>query len=168
LELRTYTGQRGVDRRRQAGNPDAVLIGPDYGNFDNARMEMDYTDEKTYIYAGGLGEGAARVIGTASDAVRIGASPFGRREYFKDSRHSTTLADANDEADSELRERRLKVSLTGSIIETPNVRYGINFSFGDLLTVEFNGQLFDARVSVVHARFQERREALDARIRYES
>lgn len=164
MQLRTYTGQRGVDRRRSSGNANAVLFGPDYGNFDTGRLNVDYTDERTYIYAGGQGEGAARVIGTASDTARIGISPFNRREHFRDARQSTTLVGVTDEADTELRARRPRTTLTGEIISGGTALYGVDFNFGDYITVEFNGQLYDCRISHVSARYERRTEQLTLKV----
>jgi len=76
LELRTYTGQRGVDRRASSGAP--VILREQAGVLENATLEIDYHNEKTFIIAGGQGEGTARLIATALDTVRMGVSPFGR------------------------------------------------------------------------------------------
>lgn len=86
LELRTYTGQRGQDRRWPSGSS-PLLISAETGTLASASIEEDASEEATFVYAAGQGEGAARVVATASNSARAALSPFGRIEYFQDARN---------------------------------------------------------------------------------
>lgn len=134
LELRTYTGQRGVDRRASTASP--VVLREQAGALENATLEIDYHNEKTFIVAGGQGEGTARLIATALDTVRMGVSPFGRVEDFADMSNVNDATSLQDDADSALYNGRPLITFTGDLIETPALTRGIQFDLGDLLTAE--------------------------------
>jgi hypothetical protein len=134
LELRTYTTQRGVDRRASSGSP--VILREQAGVLENAELEIDYHNEKTFVVAGGQGEGTARLIATALDTTRMGVSPFGRIEDFLDMSNVADAASLQDDADSGLRYGRPVITFTGDLIETPALTRGIHFDLGDMLTAE--------------------------------
>lgn len=149
LELRTYTTQRGVDRRMSTANP--VILREQAGVLENAQLEIDYANEKTFVVAGGQGEGAARLIATALDTARMGVSPFGRIEDFADMSNVADAAGLQDDADAGLRYGRPIVTFTGDLIETPALTRGIQFDLGDMLTAEDpqTHQQYDVRLDRV-------------------
>jgi len=149
LELRTFAVQRGVDRRASTANP--VILSQSRGNLTNAHLVIDYTESASFIVAGGQGEETNRLIGTAFDATRAGASPFGRIERFRDAANVSAQASVDDEADSQLRASRPVILFTGDLIETPALTRGIDFDLGDMLTAEHpqSGQQFDVRLDVI-------------------
>lgn len=134
LELRTYTTQRGVDRRASTANP--VILREQAGVLENAELTIDYHEEATFIVAGGQGEGAARLIATALDTTRMGVSPFGRIERFADMSNIADATSLQDDADAGLRNGRPIITFTGDLIETPALTRGIHFDLGDMLTAE--------------------------------
>lgn len=134
LELRTYTTQRGVDRRAGSGSP--VILREQAGVLENAQLEIDWHNEKTFVIAGGQGEGTQRLIATALDTVRMGVSPFGRVEDFADMSNVADSTSLQDDADAGLRNARPLVSFSGDLIETPALTRGIHFDLGDMLTAE--------------------------------
>ena len=134
LELRTYTTQRGVDRRASSGSP--IILREQAGVLENAQLEIDYHDEKTFAVAGGQGEGTARLIATSADTTRMGVSPFGRVEDFLDMSNVNSTASLQDDADMGLYHARPVITFTGDLVETPALTRGIQFDLGDLLTAE--------------------------------
>lgn len=146
LELRTYTGQRGVDRRASTASP--IILREQAGVLENATLEIDYHNEKTFVIAGGQGEGTERMIATAPDTVRMGVSPFGRVEDFLDMSNVNDSASLQDDADYGLYHGRPLITFTGDLIETPALTRGIQFDLGDLLTAEDpqTHQQFDVRL----------------------
>lgn len=165
LELRTYATLRGVDRRANTANP--VILSDLRGNLENAQLITDYGDEATFIVAGGQGEEDLRVIGTALDSARAGASPFGRIERFRDASNVATQAAIDDEADSQLRASRPVVYLQGDLVETAGLTRGVDFDLGDMVTGEHpqSGQQYDMRIDLVHVTLtsQARREQIGLR-----
>lgn len=149
LELRTYATQRGVDRRASSGSP--VILREQAGVLENAELDIDYTNEKTFVVAGGQGEGADRLIATALDTTRMGLSPFGRIETFADMSNVADSASLQDDADSGLRNGRPVITFAGDLIETPALTRGIHFDLGDMLTAEDpqTHQQYDVRLDVI-------------------
>lgn len=150
LELRTYTTQRGVDRR--AGTASPVILREQAGVLENAQLEIDYHNEKTFVVAGGQGEGTQRLIATALDTARMGVSPFGRIEDFADMSNVSSSTYLQDDADAGLRYGRPVISFTGDLIETPALTRSIQFDLGDILTAEDpqTRQQYDVRLDMVH------------------
>jgi hypothetical protein len=149
LELRTYTTQRGVDRRASTASP--IILREQAGVLENATLEIDYRDEKTFVVAGGQGEGTQRLIATALDTGRMGASPFGRIEKFADMSNVADSAALQDDADADLRYGRPVITFTGDLIETPALTRGIQFDLGDQVTAEDpqTRQQYDVRLDRV-------------------
>lgn len=168
LTLKTYTGSRGVDHSADSGDP--VKISEDSGTLVDPELDEDHAEEHNYIYAGGQGVGAARAIATASDAERMGASPFNRREFFVDGRNAPT-DDADylaSEAQAALRAARAKKVLTGKIVDTEGLVYGIHYGFGDILSATCQGVTFDAHLDTIHVTVEGGVITRDNRIRGES
>lgn len=149
LELRTYTGQRGVDHTADSADP--VILAEQRGNLEHAELTIDYHDEATFTIAGGAGEKADRLIATALDTTRIATSPFGRIEKFVDSSNTDTAAALQHEADSALDAARPTITFTADLIETPATTRGIHFDLGDLVTAESprGNQQYDCRIDSV-------------------
>lgn len=149
LELRTYT-QRGVDRRASTANP--VILREQAGVLENAQLEIDWRNEKTFVVAGGQGEGTQRLIATALDTTRMGQSPFGRIETFADMSNVSDLTSLQDDADADLRYGRPVITFSGDLIETPALTRGIQFDLGDMVTAEDpqTNQQYDVRLDMIH------------------
>lgn len=157
--FRTYVNQRGIDHSKGSLNP--ILFGSKYGNFVNDIYIDDGTEEATFIYAGGKGEGTDRIIGGAQDAVRIGVSPFGRIEGWVDARQADLLAAVTAEADAELHKRVPKRTISGKVADIDNCRYGLHYGFGDKVTVETDEVSVTAFVDSIHVTVSEGQETVD-------
>lgn len=155
LELRTYTTQRGVDRRASTASP--VILREQAGVLENAALEIDWHEETTFAIAGGQGEGTARLIATALDTGRMGASPFGRIETFADMSNVADATSLQDDADAAVRYGRPVITFTGDLIETPALTRGIQFDLGDMVTAEDpqTRQQYDVRLDMIHESMNE-------------
>jgi hypothetical protein len=164
LEFRTYVQQRGVDHRFPAGmNP--VMIGPEFGNMGACSLTTDWRDEVTYAKAGGRGEGADRLTATAQDNIRIGTSPFGLREKFVSATQYETAVGLDGEAEAAVRQGRPKTIFRGQILDTPDTRYGVHWAWGDYVTVQAFGRLFDARIEAIEVTVEQGKETINAWVR---
>lgn len=152
LELRTYTGQRGADRRFSSGS--GLLFTEARGNLAGAILTVDRTDEITFAYAGGADRDYGRSNEWAVDTTRMGESVFGRREVFVDSGNVTTDADVQADADAACRAGRPVITATGEIQETDECVRGVHFDYGDLVTVEVQGTQYDMRLDVLDVTVQ--------------
>lgn len=149
FEFRTYTQQRGVDHRFPGGlNP--VLISPEMGNLGACRYSQDWRDEVTYALAGGQGDDSIRATASAQDSVRINASPFGLRETFvSDTSSVSAAAGLTADAQAAVRNGRLKQIFSGTLLDTPDTRYGVEWQWGDYVTAQVFGQAIDCRIDAV-------------------
>lgn len=142
LEFRTYTGHRGVDHT-------ADSLQPVYLPLDSVTITDDWREEITYVYAAGLGIGANRAIGTASNTVLSNESPFGRIEYFWDGKQTGDTAVLNDEAEAQLRMKRPRRIITGAVQQIDGALFGIHYNFGDLCAIAVDGEVRDVRLDTI-------------------
>lgn len=160
----TFTGQRGSDRRAVASmNP--AIFSLEYGNLDTPQMIQDYGYEVTYVYGGGQGEEEARTIEEMSDSERLNRSAFGRIEDWQDARNEDSDAGVQDAARSRLASGRPRVRFIGVLRDMPSSRYGVEWDFGDRVTVAYRGQQYDGMIrSVVIGVDNQAVETIDARV----
>ena len=149
LELRTYTGQRGVDRRAGSANP--VILRDQSGVFENAQLEIDYHNERTYILAIGRGSFNNILTATSSDTGLIAQSPFGRSEDLMSRKNVYNVTALQDDSDSGLWAARPLITFTGEITEAENLTRGIHFDVGDIVTAESpqTKQQYNVRFDVI-------------------
>jgi hypothetical protein len=166
LTFRTYTGQRGADRRYPGGS--AVVLSPEQGNLTSLKQVFDATEEATVAYAGGQGEGEERAVATATDSARLAASPFNRIEIFKDARNTDTEAALQDEADATLRAARPKRIFAARVNDTAGTQFGVHYRFGDYVTAQFAGESFDCRIEAVKVTVAGGDETVDVQLRSET
>ena len=156
----TYADFLGEDRRPSSSN--RLLIGEQYGNLRNAKVEWLLSDEATAVYAGGQGQGEERVIKFAEDAKRIElGAPYGRVEIFKDARNHETDDAIQQEAEDALREAKPKIRVTGQLVETEDCRYNRDFRWSDFVTVEAYGVRTDCLIKAVGLSAEKRNERID-------
>jgi len=152
-QFRTYAGQRGQDHTH-GGDAGLRLIGPQYGNLQNAKIILfDRKAEANVAYAGGRGEASDRELYEAEDTTRSKASPYNRREIFVDARNTEAgnTAQLEDKAYSGLEENKPKSYMTGSLVDTDGFRYGIDYGFGDKVTATAKGYTTDCHISAMSA-----------------
>ena len=166
FQFRTYAGQRGTDHSRTSGDP--RLVGKQYGNLSEASFGTFHSDERNNIIVGGQGEGDARLIVYSQNLDRIGASKWNQRDYFKDSRDNDTVALLQADADEVLNEYKPKQILTGRLLDTTGMQFGVHYQFGDIVTAQAFGYNVDCHISSVRVKVdQDNGEQIDVRLRGE-
>lgn len=127
-----------------------VVFSLEWGNLLTPSIQHDYSNEANAVYAGGQGQGSSRVIATAKDTARIGASSLNRREAFAFSSGSAS-ATVEAEAEAELERRRPKLTVSGTLLSTPLTPYGglDGWSLGDKVTVSYAGLQFNVVIRSV-------------------
>ncbi len=163
FEFRTYRAQRGTDHTFPNGqNP--VILSPDRGNLTSVLRSFDYSNEATYVYAGGAGFNQFQFVATASSSDRIGQSPLNRREIFISS--GGIAQTVIDDAAAGLRESRPERIFQGKLVNVPGTtEYGIHWNFGDLVTVEFEGESINCSIDAVSIEVSEGNEDIIATLR---
>lgn len=147
LELRTYAGQRGSDRRASATTP--LVFSVNAGTLENVEMDEDWTQETNYAYAGGAGEGAARLVRASFDIDAYGLSPFDRCEVFVDDSNNADANAVARAAEAATIAGRARVLIAGDLVERASMTRGIHFDLGDYVTVEHRGLQVDVRMDTI-------------------
>ncbi len=160
--FKTYASLVGIDRRGIG-----LSLSEINENFVLDGVGFDASDEVTYMYVGGAGTEAARIIGTSTSAARVNLSAYNRREAFFNASQEKTQAGADDVAEQELSRRRAQRIFSGTIVERPNYRYGIEWDFGDILTAEQAGRAYDVMVRKVEISIDSAGERITARVEVE-
>ena len=165
FEFRTYRSQRGIDHTFPNGISPLVLS-PERGNLTSVLRSFDYTGEATYIYAGGAGFNQFRYVATASNLDRIGATPLNRREMFLNATQEGVAQEVDNAAKAALRENRPARIFQGRLFNVPGTtEYGVHWGFGDLVTVEFDGESINCSIDAVQIEVKNSEEQITATMR---
>ncbi len=146
LQLRTYAGQRGIDRSSTSGAP--LVFSSARRNLANVVLTIERRNEVTFVVAGGTGEKDARATETSFDSTRAGESPFNRRELLYNVNNSGDSATLQDIADAQVYSGRRRITLEADVVQTESATRGIHYDYGDIVVVEEYGQQIDCRVDV--------------------
>lgn len=139
----TSTAQLGQDLRNSG-----LVFSDENGNLANPDMLEDWGNEANFAYGLGGGPGPVREILTAEATDRSGATWYARREISRDARNQKT-AGVTAAAQAALVAARPIVSFSGDIVSTAGCLYGVNWGFGDRVTVSYDGRQFDALIRSV-------------------
>ncbi len=161
FQFRTYTGQPGVDRTNNGSNTSSAVFSLANASIDNADYSRDFSDEVNYVYAGGLGQKSDRNVVSAGDADRIAESPINLCETFVTATHldESEIAEAVYEA---LNENRPYHKLSCSLLDTDTTRYGVDWNWGDKVTVAYADGEFHEIVRVVEVAVRNKKENISA------
>lgn len=145
FEFRTYSPLRGVDRT--IGNNTApIIFSKEAGNLADPALRFDYTDEMNIIYGLGQGDGEDRMVDPENDQVRGRLSPWNVHEDIVPATEEDTVQGISYHAYDKMQKLRPQVVFSGKLVDTPWTRFGVDWGFGDLVTVRFRGMEFDGRV----------------------
>lgn len=137
-----------TDRRDTTANP--VIFEDDSESLTNVSLTEDWTREASAGIAGGRFLDEGRDYGTAVNDSIIQSSPFGYREVLRNASYakddSNTLS---DEAKSIINEFKMTESLSAQMVNLPGQRLGVDFKFGDMVTVVAFGRKFDPIISPI-------------------
>lgn len=170
LEFNTYTQQRGNDRTSGTG---VLTLGADFGTLRDVIRTDNWEGEITYVYATGMGFASYQLVEEAGDDTRIGLSPFGRIEETRQAQNVTDLSTSNNnpllaEAQAGVREGRPRRVVQAKInADAPGAQYGVNWSWGDKVKTDVDGEVQTARVDAVKISVTGKRETVEAVLRIE-
>lgn len=164
LTFKTYADQRGKDL---VNGPSPVVLSDQFGVLADVNITKDYSSEITSVTVGGSGPGAGRAIETVTDATRVDASPFNRIEGFYDARDWEDPTLLIGEGNNFLAQNRPKSVLTAKVIDSPQVRYDVHYSYGDMVVAIADGMQFTCLIDAVGIKVSDGREELDVRLKGE-
>ena len=161
FEVVTFTGQRGMDRSTDG----QVVFSLERRTLADGDLTYAYTDQATRIIAGGQGRGSERTIERADDATAQAESPYGLIEGWRQATGAATSAAVEGEAEAGLWQRRARVRFNGTAQQVQGCLYGVNYGWGDIVPVQFEGVTLPCRVATVRNRAQRGAgEQLDIRL----
>jgi hypothetical protein len=149
FEFRTYTNLLGVDRTATTGlNP--VVFSEEFGNLAEPKMREDWSEEHDYVYGGGQGEEADRIIDPEDDPWRMHRSIWNRRECFQDAREEDTQIGVANKAYQRMEQDRPKLRFSGKLLDAQQSIFGLHWNYGDKVTAryryEFDGMINAYRI----------------------
>ena len=144
----TYINLIGADRTARTGDR-PVIFSKENGNIRVPFLREDYRELHNYIWGGGQGQGTARLIDPEKDLPSIGRSIWGKREAFQDAREEDTLQGVANRAYERLRKDRARLIFRGELLDTPQAAYGIDWFYGDKITVRYKDRELDGIVSSI-------------------
>lgn len=143
--FRTWVPIRGVDRT--LGTAIAPLVfSREAGNLSTPILRFDYTQEENIVYGLGPGDGASRMVDPENDVPRENLSIWNLHEGVCPATEESTYQGIANRAYQKMQEMRPRVVFEGKLVDTAQTRFGIDWGYGDVVTVRFQGMEFDGRV----------------------
>jgi hypothetical protein len=147
LMFKTWAGQPGVDRTVNPYTSKSISL--ESGALRSATWGFDSDGKYNVVYGLGQESGGVRQIVAAVDTMPVTVSPFWRREETVDARGAELTAELLGEARAELARVRNKKVVQATIANNSVVRYGVDWTYGDRLNVEIEGQRYACLVESV-------------------
>lgn len=144
LIFKTYTNQRGADRGSNSRSPIYLAHHTDPvnvmgGGLNYASIEIDASDERSYIYSGRQAEEANAIFAEIGNSIVLDSGPFARSEDFITTGESVEYNDVMTEAHAWMQEKFRNLILNAHIQETNDMQFGMDYGFGDILALRYLG-----------------------------
>ena len=143
--FRTWSPLRGINRT-VSGGVAPVVFSREMGNLANPSLRFDYTEEENLVYGLGPGTGTTRMVDPENDVPRATVSIWNLREGVAPATEEDTLIGIAWRSYNRMQAQRPQVILTGDLLDTPMTRFGVDWDFGDEVTVRYRGMEFDGQV----------------------
>lgn len=160
LELQTFAGQRGTDRST------AVVLSPERGNLTNVSLAKDYSPAASRVIVAGTGQELWRNVVEVANTAQANNSPWGYiKEHFYSTDRATTTTEAVHFGEAYLNLNANKVTLSGTPLNIGSLAYGVDYRWGDKITIEFLGYIAIVSLDRVSVRVRDGAEnvEMDAR-----
>ena len=151
LIFRTYTNQRGADRGSNSPSPIYLAHHTDPVNvmgsgLNYASIEIDATDERSYIYSGRQAEETNAIFAEIGNSIALDSGPFARSEDFITTGESVEYNDVMTEAHAWMQEKFRNLMLNAHIQETNDMQFGVDYGFGDILALRYLGTTLNVHI----------------------
>lgn len=158
FQFRTYNGQRGIDRTttglssttglNSAGNA-PHLFSVELGNLTEVEYGVTHSKEINAMFVLGQGVEGSREVVYVLDATAIALSTWNRREGKWDGRNEIATAGLTSIGNSKLKEFQYQQYLKGDIIQVPSSTYGLQYNWGDKVTVRYGSVEVNKKINSV-------------------
>lgn len=142
FEFVWYTGQRGTDRSA------TVIFSTATGTIGELAIEQPRINDFNAVIVAGAGNESARMIATRPASLPTG---FDLREQWVDARNGqNTITALQNVGNVELGiAAKNRVTYSAQILQTPAMRYGVEYFIGDLVSVYTGSGTVTQKVSAV-------------------
>lgn len=140
----------GLDRNVENidGNP-PTIFDMGFGNMSIPIFSKNFSEQVTFVYVGGAGQGTGRLITEVTDTITVALSPWNRREAFVNASQENTLGGLWTHGKSYLNEHSSPPSFNFKILQTPGTRWLEDWELGDIVTARYFGNDFLKKVDEV-------------------
>jgi len=144
LVFKTYAQQRGANHGSNSPAPIYLSHHTDPVNvmgsgLNYASIEIDATDERSYIYSGRQAQEANVIFEEIGNEIALNTGPFARTEDFITTGESVEYNDVMTEAHAWLQEKFRNLILNAHLEETNDMQFGIDYNFGDVVALRYLG-----------------------------
>lgn len=160
--FQSFPNHRGSDRRLNLGNSKGIVVSDTMEQMRNVRFNVDWQSEKTSIHSSYTVSGNPNPITTKvnkKDLRRIANSPFSVRERYVASPNQEISNTANAALRSPSSYPTYAVSAT--LQDIPSFLFGIDWNYGDYLTINVFGTQVDARINTISISLSNKSEQID-------
>lgn len=140
----------GTDRSvgNLGGNP-PTIFDVAFNNMEIPILSLNGSDEVTFVYIGGQGQGTARTIRTLEDTAASAISPWNRQEAFVDARNESTNDGLDTHGQAYLNDHRYIERLTFNIEQTEGTQWLRDWELGDIITARYGGRQFSKKITKI-------------------
>ncbi|HPC92817.1 MAG TPA: hypothetical protein P5282_05675 [Anaerolineaceae bacterium] len=136
FQLRSYVGQRGVDRSA------TVTVGDVNYTLSDYELLFDYTGSARVFVSTGKNDTGFAVATAANFPQILATDPFALRELVASSGQTGTALQSD--ADRNLQSRLPVAQLTGSLVPDEVFIYGVDYDWGDKVSAFVEGAVFNS------------------------
>jgi len=147
FEFQWAANQWGLDRTVGNGVRPPVTFSAIAGNLERINHGYNRINETNICYVQGAGLTTTRLRRTRQDAGLLAGSPWARRAVARDARDEDNNARLDERGDEVLEKEQPRRNLDFAARQTVATRYGREWDFGDLVSVEYWEGLINYRVS---------------------
>lgn len=126
--FQVWINNRGADLTR------AVVLSPHYGTMAATKWRRSWTELANWVHIGGAGQDDLRLVAGILDDESIMRSPFYPIETFIDGGEIYAEDALLDLGRVELRRRRGLRTVSGEVVQSPEVRFGREYTYGDVVS----------------------------------
>lgn len=137
----------GVDRTATQSVNGRAIFSLDHDTIKSGMVMHSDTQFRNFALVGGQGEGASRALEEVYDGTE--PSGFTRREMFVDARDLADPLDLPGRGTSKLAEMAAEDYLEVEILNYSSLTLGTDYNLGDIVTVEIEDEMLDARISEI-------------------
>lgn len=158
VEYRFRTAQSFLGSDRTSSSAKPAIFGREWGNMEKPVFKADFSGEANYIYGLGNSEEKHKLLQEAwvqKGLAELARAPLSRKEKVAIIRKFMNKLGLLDGTRAASHIYRPSVTYTATLKDTPQARYDVDWTFGDLVTTVYRRQIQDGMVSAVGATVNE-------------